>query len=227
MDITFYGHSSFLLKINGASILFDPFISGNALAKEVDVNSIKTDYVLLSHGHQDHILDALAIAKNNEATIVSNFEILSWYGKQGYEKAQPLNHGGSWKFDFGSVKYVNAIHTSSLPDGSYGGNPGGFVITAGGKQVYFAGDTALTMDMELLGRYNNIDVAILPIGDCFTMGIDDAVIAADMIKCDTIIGMHFDTFPFIELKDKDGAKKAFADAGKNLTVMEIGQTISF
>ena len=227
MDITFYGHSSFLLNINGASIMFDPFISGNALAKSIDVTSIKTDYVLLSHGHQDHILDALTIAKNNEATIVSNFEIVSWYGKQGYEKAQPLNHGGSWKFDFGSVKYVNAVHTSSLPDGSYGGNPGGFIITAGGKQVYFAGDTALTMDMELLGRYNNIDVAILPIGDCFTMGVDDAVIAADMIKCDTIIGMHFDTFPLIEVKDKDAAKKAFADAGKNLTIMEIGETKSF
>lgn len=227
MDITFYGHASFLLNINGTSILFDPFITGNALAKAIDVNSIKADYVLLSHGHQDHVLDALTIAKNNHATIVSNFEIVSWYGKQGYEKAQPLNHGGSWTFDFGKVKYVNAIHTSSLPDGSYGGNPGGFVITAGGKQVYFAGDTALTMDMELLGRYNNIDVAILPIGDCFTMGVDDAVIAADMIKCDTIIGMHFDTFPFIELKDKEAAKKAFADAGKSLTIMEIGETINF
>lgn len=226
MEITFFGHSTFLLKINNTSILFDPFISGNALSKAIDINSIKADYILLSHGHQDHVLDALAIAKNNDATIVSNFEIVAWYGKQGYEKGQPLNHGGSWKFDFGEVKYVNAVHTSSMPDGSYGGNPGGFVITVAGKQVYYAGDTALTMDMQLLGMHNMLDVAFLPIGDCFTMGVEDAVIASKMIKCDKIIAMHYDTFPLIEVKNKEAAKKAFSDEGKELVFMKIGGMIS-
>jgi len=188
MEITFFGHSTFLLKINNTSILFDPYISGNPLSKSIDINSIKADYVLISHGHRDHMLDAYDIAKNNDATIVSNFEIVGWYGKQGYEKGQPLNHGGSWKFDFGEVKYVNAVHTSSMPDGSYG--------------------------------------AFLPIGDCFTMGVEDAVIASKMIKCDKIIAMHYDTFPLIEVKNKEAAKKAFSDEGKELVFMEIGGTIS-
>jgi len=140
-------------------------------------------------------------------------------------KCQPLGHGGSWKFNFGKVKMVNAVHTSSMPDGSYGGNPAGFVITSGDTEIYFAGDTALTLDMELLGQYNEIDVAFLPIGDCFTMGVEDAVIASKLINCDTIIGMHYDTFDLIELKDKQAAKNAFTDAGKELILLPIGDTI--
>lgn len=225
MKITFYGHSCFLLNISNTNILFDPFISGNEKAKHINIDDIKADYILLSHGHQDHILDAQTIAKNNDATIVCNFEMMEWYKKQGYQKCQPLNHGGSWKFNFGSVKMVNAIHTSSMPDGTYGGNPAGFVITTGDTEIYFAGDTALTLDMELLGQYNTLDLAFLPIGDCFTMGVDDAVIASKLINCDTIIGMHYDTFDLIELKDKQGSKEAFADAGKELILLQIGDSI--
>jgi len=226
MEVTFYGHSCFLINIRDTNILFDPFISGNENAKGIEIDSIKADYILLSHGHQDHILDALTIAKNNDATIVSNYEIISWYEKQGYDKGQPLNQGGSWKFNFGKVKFVNAVHSSGLPDGSYGGNPGGFIVTVGETEIYFAGDTALTLDMELIGLYNLIDLAFLPIGDCFTMGIDDAVIAADYIKCDQIVGMHYDTFPPIKI-DKTEAKTKFEDAGKELILFEIGETKTF
>lgn len=226
MEVTFYGHSCFLVNIRDTNILFDPFISGNENAKGIEIDSIKADYILLSHGHQDHILDALTIAKNNNATLVSNYEIISWYAKQGYDKGQPLNQGGSWKFDFGRVKYVNAVHSSGLPDGSYGGNPGGFIVTVGETEIYFAGDTALTLDMELIGLYNLVDLAFLPIGDCFTMGVDDAIIAADYVKCDQIVGMHYDTFPPIKI-DKAEAKTKFQDAGKELILFEIGETKSF
>jgi len=225
MKITFFGHSCFLLNISNTNILFDPFISGNEKAKHININDIKADYVLLSHAHQDHILDAQTIAKNNDATIVCNYEMMEWYNKQGYAKCQPLNQGGNWKFNFGKVKMVNAIHSSSLPDGSYGGNAAGFVISVGDVEVYFAGDTALTLDMELLGLYNMLDVAFLPIGDCFTMGVEDAVIASKLINCDKIIGMHYDTFDFIKLKDKQAAKEAFTDAGKELILLQIGDTI--
>ncbi len=227
MEITFYGHACFALKYGGKNILFDPFISGNPLASGINIDEIKADYVLLSHGHQDHVLDALTIAKKNDATIVSNFEITSWYGTKGYEKCQPLNQGGKWKFDFGTVKYVNAIHSSTLPDGSNGGNPGGFILSGDEKTVYFAGDTALFMDMQLIGRYNRPDLAFLPIGDCFTMGVEDAIIASDFIECNEIIGMHFDTFPYIAMSDKDGAVDAFKAKGKNLHLFEIGESKTF
>jgi len=135
-----------------------------------------------------------------------------------------MNHGGEWSFDFGTVKYVNAVHSSVLPDGTYGGNPGGFVINAEGVSFYYAVDTALTYDMKLLGDYENLNFAFLPIGDNFTMGISDAVIAADFIKCDNIVAMHYDTFGYIEI-DKERAKKEFADKGKELSIINIGESI--
>jgi len=166
------------------------------------------------------------IAKNNpEATLVSNYEIVSHYGAKGIQ-GHPMNHGGNWAFDFGNVKYVNAVHSSVLPDGSYGGNPGGFVIDSGNRSFYYAGDTALTYDMKLLGEFHNLDLAFLPIGDNFTMGVDDAAIASGFIGCNQIVGMHYDTFGYIKV-DPDAAKKKFADKGATLHLMEIGQTIEF
>lgn len=201
MKLTFYGQSCFSVVIAGKNILFDPFISGNPLAKDIDVNSIKADYILISHGHEDHLADALTIAKNNDATIVSNYEIISWYGsKHNYSKGHPINQGGKWDFEFGTVRYTNAVHSSILPDGSYGGNPGGFVIHSKEKTFYFAGDTALTYDMKLIPMWGKLDFAVLPIGDNFTMGYEDAVIAAEFIECDKIFGVHYDTFPFLTLK---------------------------
>lgn len=133
-----------------------------------------------------------------------------------------MNHGGTHQFDFGKVRYVNAVHSSVLPDGTYGGNPGGFIIETEGRRIYFAGDTALHMDMELIGKYWTPDLAVLPIGDNFTMGIEDAVICAEMIKCKRIVGMHFNTFPFIEI-DLNEATKAFQNAGLELTLFTIGE----
>ncbi len=135
-----------------------------------------------------------------------------------------MNHGGDKEFGFGKVKYVNAVHSSVLPDGTYGGNPGGFIIKTPEGSFYHAGDTALTYDMKLIGDYENINFAMLPIGNNFTMGIDDAVIAAGFIKCSKIIAMHYDTFPYIVI-DKNEAKEKFSKAGVELTMMNIGEGI--
>ncbi len=225
MKVTFLGQSGFLIKTAGKTLLFDPFISANEL-NNMDTLDIACDYVLLTHGHQDHVLDAEEIAKKNEATIISNYEIVSWYGEKGI-KGHPLNHGGAWNFDFGKVKYVNAVHSSVLPDGTYGGNPGGFVISNEEGCFYHAGDTALTMDMKLLPlTVPKLDFAILPIGDNFTMGYKDAVIAAEFIECDKIIACHYDTFGYIEV-DHEAAKQAFSKRQKELIFLEIGVETEF
>ena len=224
MKITFYGQNTLALKIGDINVLVDPFITGNDLSKDkVDIMDLKADYILLTHAHQDHILDAEAIAKNTGAVIVSNYEIANHYEAKGFE-VHPMNHGGSWDFEFGKVKYVNAIHTSSFPDGSYGGQPGGFVIEGEHKNVYIAGDTALTMDMKLIPIQTKLDLAVLPIGDNFTMGVDDAIIASDFIACDKILGCHYDTFGYIEI-DHEEAKRKFYEKGKDLMLLEIGESI--
>ncbi|WP_306644100.1 metal-dependent hydrolase [Sanyastnella coralliicola] len=223
MKFTWFGHASFSLEMGGKQLVFDPFITPNEQAKSIDVNAIPADYVLLSHGHADHVADAEAILTRTGATLISNYEIVSWYGEKGIENAWPMNHGGKHQFDFGTVRYVNAVHSSVLPDGTYGGNPGGFIIEADGRRIYYAGDTALHMDMELIGRYWKPDLAILPIGDNFTMGIEDAIICCDMIQCDKVIGVHYNTFPFINI-DSALAKKAFAKAGKELILPGIGES---
>lgn len=224
MKITFYGQNTLALKIGDINVLVDPFITGNDLSKDkVDIMELKADYILLTHAHQDHTLDAEAIAKNTGAVIVSNYEIANHYEAKGFE-VHPMNHGGSWDFEFGKVKYVNAIHTSSFPDGSYGGQPGGFVIVGEHKNIYIAGDTALTMDMKLIPMQTKLDLAVLPIGDNFTMGVDDAIIASDFIECDKILGCHYDTFGYIEI-DHEEAKKKFYEKGKDLMLLEIGESI--
>ncbi|PHS02759.1 MAG: metal-dependent hydrolase [Leeuwenhoekiella sp.] len=225
MKITFYGQNCFAIETEDVSILTDPFITGNDLAKDkVDIKTLNPDYIFLTHAHQDHTLDAETIAKQSGATIVSNFEIANHYEAKGIE-VHPMNHGGSWAFPFGKVKYVNAIHTSSFPDGSYGGQPGGFIFSIAGKTIYMAGDTALTMDMKLIPMEFDLDLAILPIGDNFTMGIADAVRASDFIECDKILGCHYDTFGYIEI-DHEEAKKAFKAVEKDLTLLEIGNSMT-
>jgi L-ascorbate metabolism protein UlaG (beta-lactamase superfamily) len=223
MKITFYGHASLGIEIGGKHILIDPFISGNPLASHIDSNTLKADYILLTHAHGDHILDAEAIAKRTEAVIVSNAEIASYFAQRELN-THPMNHGGSWQFDFGKVKYVNAIHSSSFPDGSNGGNPGGFVIEGEHKNIYIAGDTALTMDMKLIPMRTKLDLAILPIGDNFTMDVEDAIIASDFIECDKILGYHFDTFGYIKINHDEAIRKFF-DKGKDLMLLEVGESI--
>ena len=225
MQVTYYGHSCFLVEVEGKKLLFDPFISPNELAKDIDINSIEADYILLSHGHADHVADAEAIAKRTGATIIGAYEVAMWFAAKGIEKYHPMNTGGKWKFDFGTVKCVAAAHSSSLPDGSYGGNPMGFVITAGDECFYYSGDTALTLDMQLVPMYKKPGFAILPIGDNFTMDVADAIEAAQMIKCSKIMGVHYDTFGFIKI-DKAAAIAEFEKNGITLMLPAIGETIT-
>ncbi len=224
MNITYYGHSCFAVEVNGKHLLFDPFISPNELAKSVDINKIKADYILISHGHHDHIADAITIAKKTGAKVICVWEIYVWLEKQGVTNICAMNIGGKVKLDFGNVKCVYAAHSSSLPDGTYGGNPMGFVIESSEGNFYYAGDTALTYEMRLIGDYRSINFAFLPIGDKFTMGVDNAIIATDFINCDDIIGMHYDTFAPIKINHEEAIAK-FANAGKKLSLLNIGQTI--
>ena len=223
MKITFYGHSSLGIEVNGNHILVDPFISGNPKASHIDIHSLKADFILLTHAHQDHILDVEAIAKRTNAVIVSNWEIATYYGNKGFQN-HPMNHGGSWDFEFGKVKYVNAIHSSSFPDGTYGGNPGGFVIEGEHKNIYISGDTALTMDMKLIPLRTKLDLAILPIGSNFTMDVEDAITAAEFVECDKVLGVHYDTFGYIEINHEEAIKKFF-NSGKDLMLLKIGDFI--
>lgn len=223
MKLTFYGHSSVQLETGGKTILFDPFITPNPQAKNIDINTLKPDYILVSHGHGDHVADVPAIQKNSGAKIVAIAEIAGWYGSQGIENVHGMNIGGGFDFDFGRVKMVYALHSSTLPDGSSGGNPAGFIIYSEGKKVYFAGDTALTYDMKLLAD-EDLDWAILPIGDNYTMGVDDAIKATEFINCKNVVGVHYNTFPVIQI-DVEEARAKFIKAGINIELPEIGESI--
>lgn len=224
MKLTYLGQSGFHIHTKGFDIIIDPFISKNPLSADIKLSGLKADYILLTHGHGDHVGDAEYLARENNATIVSNFEVVTWYEGKGI-KGHPMNHGGKWKFDFGTVKYLNAVHSSMLPDGSYGGASGGFVIWNDEVSIYFAGDTALTWDMKLIPMIcPTLDIAILPIGDNFTMGYEDAVIASDFIQCDKVIGCHYDTFGYIKI-DHEAAVNEFKNAGKELILLNPGTSL--
>ena len=220
MKLNYLGHSSFLLEIEGKKLLFDPFISPNELASHIKVEQIDCDYILVSHGHEDHVADLVSIAKRTQAKVVGSFEIIQWVEKKGISNGHPMNLGGKWDFYFGTVKMEYAAHSNSLPDGTYGGTAAGFMIKTAGKTIYYAGDTALNQEMKLIGELNTIDYAFLPIGDNFTMGPSDAIIAAQYLNCKNIIGMHYDTFGFIKI-DHEKTFKAFADAGLQLHLLKI------
>lgn len=226
MKFTYFGHASFMIETQGKKLLFDPFITPNELAKDIDISTLKPDYIILSHGHGDHVADVEAIYNQSEATIISTYEVVGWFQNKGLERGHPMNHGGSWQFDFGKIKLVNAVHSSSMPDGSYGGHPAGVVIQNTEGTFYYAGDTALTKDMELIGEEFDLTFAILPVGDNFTMGVADAMKATKMIACEEIIGVHFDTFPYVAI-DHDQATALAKEAGVNLALPKIGEELSF
>lgn len=223
MKYTYYGQSCFLLETSSTKLLFDPFISGNPLAKAIDITKIEADYILVSHGHGDHVGDLVDIAKRTNAKVICMPEIAGWLQKQGVTNIHDMNIG-KFKFDFGTVRMVAATHSSSLPDGSYGGNPAGFVLDVDSKQIYFAGDTGLTVEMKLLAELYQLEYAILPIGGNYTMDADDAAIAAEYVNCHKVIGVHYNSFPVIAI-DKYTAVEVFKRGQKQLLLPEIGETI--
>ena len=221
--ITFYGHSSFHVSHEGGQFLVDPFISPNPKASSIDVDQLQADQIFLSHAHQDHMADVERIAAHNpDVVVISNFEIANYFGAKEIQTVG-MNHGGIWSGGTWDAKYVSAIHSSSFPDGSYGGNPGGWVFKlSDGKTIYMAGDTCLTQDMKLIPMmFGPIDLAVLPIGGLFTMHADEAALAAQFVETKVVIGCHYDTFPPIEI-DHQSAKATFKSKGVSLHLLEIG-----
>lgn len=224
VKLTFIGHSAWLLDDGKTRIVIDPFITGNPVAA-MQPSEIKTDYVIVTHGHGDHLGDAEAIAKANNATVIANNEIAIYLSGKGVN-AHNMHIGGGFDFPFGRVKLTNALHGSALNDLTYLGHPAGVLLNFGGKTIYHAGDTALTKDMELLGEYEDVDIAMLPIGDNFTMGVRDASIAAKMVKPKIAIPMHYNTWPPIKA-DPEEFKRLLADTGIEVIIMNAGETREF
>ncbi|MCS1351629.1 metal-dependent hydrolase [Mechercharimyces sp. CAU 1602] len=227
MQITFHGQSCFQLQNNSHRLIIDPFISDNPLA-QIDVKDIETDYILLTHGHGDHVGDTVSIAQHNKATVIAPFELATWLGWQGLE-VHPMHIGGSYMFNFGRVKLTPAFHGSAYVDERkqeivYTGMPAGILLTMDGKTVYHAGDTGLFQDMKLIGEREDIDLALLPIGDNFTMGPEDALLAAHWVGAKQVIPMHYNTFPVIE-QDGDAFVEALKKEGVDGRVLAPGEYI--
>ena len=224
MKVTYFGHSCFMVEVKGKKLLFDPFISPNPLASHIKIEEILPDYILVSHGHEDHLADLVRISKQSNAMVIGVWELYVWASKQGLTNLHPMNTGGRKTFDFGTVQLVKAVHSSSFPDGSYAGNPVGFVIESEEGNFYYSGDTALTFDMQLIPKRTTLNFALFPIGSNFTMDAEDASKAADFVLVNKVIGLHYDTFEFIKI-DHEEAKKIFISSGKELILLNIGETI--
>ena len=225
ITITWHGHNTFSLDINGQKVVVDPFFAGNNPVADVSADDVEADFILQTHGHGDHISDTVPLAKRTGAMVIGNFEVCNWIAGQGHEKTHAMNTGGGHDFAFGHVLMTRALHSSGLPDGSYGGDPAGYVVTADGKKLYFAGDTALFSDMTLIGDMG-LDLAIVPIGDNFTMGPDDAFRAVkDYLKPKVVIPCHYDTWPPIEQDAAAWAENVKSRTNAEPVVVEPGGKI--
>ncbi len=224
VTITWHSHATFSLDVDGTKLLIDPFFTGNPTA-QVSADSVAADYVLLTHGHGDHVADAVPIARRTGAMIIANFEIVNWVGQQGVERTHGQHLGGGFQHPFGHVKMTTALHGSGLPDGSYGGMPAGFLLTVGGKRIYVAGDTALFSDMSLIGR-GGLDLAILPIGDNYTMGPDDALLALEYLKPQRVVPCHYNTWPVIAVDVEAWAARVRQETDVEPIVMAIEGTLT-
>ncbi|CAG9619626.1 metal-dependent hydrolase [Sutcliffiella rhizosphaerae] len=225
MKVSYHGHAVVKVEANGKTILFDPFISGNGLT-DLHADDVKVDVILLTHGHNDHVGDTVELALKNDALVVAPFELaefLSWQGLKVHE----MHIGGKHKFDFGTVKLTQAFHGSSYTDYetnsiTYTGMPSGILLTIDGKTIYHAGDTALFSDLKMYGEQHDIDIAFLPIGDNFTMGPEDAVIAAKWLNASTVVPIHYNTFPVIKQDPYAFVSNLPTNVGK---VLEVGESI--
>jgi L-ascorbate metabolism protein UlaG (beta-lactamase superfamily) len=220
-SVKWHGHATLSLEIDGAKVVVDPFFDDNPAAK-TKADQITADYILVSHGHGDHVSDLMQIATGTNALVISNFEICNWVAAQGHENVHAQHIGGGYQHPFGRVKLTVAFHGSGLPDGSYGGMPAGFLIEAAGKRVYIAGDTALFSDMQLIGQ-GGLDLAILPIGDNFTMGPDDALQAAQFLGAKLVIPYHYNTWPPIVQDVNAWADRVRADSDSQVVVLDIDE----
>ena len=222
IKISWYSHACFLIETDQSRLLIDPFLSDNPLASGT-ADNIQADYILVSHGHGDHLGDTINIAKRTGATVISNYEIQTWLAGQGIENTHPQHIGGGFDYPWGRVKLTIAQHGSMLPDGSYGGNPCGFLLYIEGKKIYHACDTGLFYDMKLIGE-EGIDLAILPIGDNFTMGPDDALRAVKLIEPQQVVPIHYDTFDVIRQDPNAWAERVRMETSARVIVMSPGDT---
>lgn len=228
ITLTYYGHSCFGIDADGTKLLVDPFLAPNNPLAPVSAEQVEAHFILLTHGHEDHVADAAAVAKRTGAEVIANFEVMRWLTQQhDVPFGHGMNTGGAHTFPFGRLKLVVAHHSSSMPDGSPGGNPYGMVITFNdGHDVYIAGDTALTYDMKLIGEAGGVDLALLPIGDYYTMGPDDAILAAQFVKAKHVVPMHYNTFPAIEQDAEAFAEKLRRTAEIDCTPLKPGGSLT-
>jgi len=221
---TWYGHATHGLETDGYKLLIDPFFSGNPAAS-VSADEMEADFILVSHGHEDHVGDTIDIAARTGALVITNFEIANWFTAQGVEKVHPQHIGGGFQHPFGYLKLTLAIHGSALPDGSYGGMPTGFLLTTNdGKKIYMAQDTGLFGDMALIGD-EGIDLAVLPIGDNFTMGPDDALKAVKLLRPKTVVPIHYNTWDVIAQDAKAWAARVQAETDANALVLDVNGSV--
>ncbi len=224
LKLTYLSHSSFLLDDGSSRVIIDPFLTGNSTAT-MKADDVEAEFVVLTHAHPDHLGDGLDIAKRNDALLIAVNELSNYAASQGV-RAHNMHIGGAWNFPFGRLKFTIAHHGSANNDGQYMGEPAGVVINMGGKTIYHCGDTGLFLDMKLIGELDKIDIMLVPIGDNFTMGIDDAVRAVEFVNPGIAIPIHYNTFPVIEADPEEFAKKARAN-GKIAKVMAVGETMKF